>query len=96
MVSPDGLLRWVVARGHVECNKEGNPVRFPGVVIDITDRKRQEEENTALYAAIEHASRKKDEFLAMLSHELRGPLGSVTMAVDVLQRTKNLALSKMR
>lgn len=94
VVSPDGLLRWVVARGHVECDEKGNPVRFPGVVIDITDRKRQEEENAALYAAIESASRKKDEFLAVLSHELRGPLGSVTMAVDVLKRTKNLALSK--
>ena len=40
----DGDLRWVVARGHVECDDEGNPVTFPGALTDITDRKRAERE----------------------------------------------------
>jgi PAS domain S-box-containing protein len=38
----DDELRWVVARGHVECDDDGNPVRFPGAVTDITERKRAE------------------------------------------------------
>ncbi|WP_339104911.1 PAS domain S-box protein [Haloterrigena salinisoli] len=38
----DDDLRWVVARGRVECDEDGNPVRFPGVVTDITERKRAE------------------------------------------------------
>ena len=37
---PDGSLRWVAARGWVEQDKAGRPVRFPGVLIDITERKR--------------------------------------------------------
>ena len=37
---PDGGVRWVVARGWVERDAAGQPVRFPGVLIDITDRKR--------------------------------------------------------
>ncbi|RDI70165.1 PAS domain-containing sensor histidine kinase [Halopelagius longus] len=37
----DDDLRWVVARGHVECD-DGEPIRFPGALTDITERKRAE------------------------------------------------------
>ena len=39
----DSSVRWVAARGQVERNAEGKATRFPGVVIDITERKRAEE-----------------------------------------------------
>ncbi|SEW23415.1 PAS domain-containing protein [Natrinema salifodinae] len=38
----DGELRWVVARGRVECDGDGTAVRFPGALTDITERKRAE------------------------------------------------------
>ncbi|MFU8868420.1 PAS domain-containing protein [Natronococcus sp.] len=38
----DGELRWIVARGHVECDEDGIPRTFPGAVADITERKRAE------------------------------------------------------
>ncbi|MFB1062558.1 ATP-binding protein [Natrinema sp. H-ect4] len=38
----DDELRWVVARGHVESDEDGDPVTFPGALTDITDRKRAE------------------------------------------------------
>jgi PAS domain S-box-containing protein len=38
-----GNLRWVLARGYVEVNDKNKVVRSPGVVIDITDRKRAED-----------------------------------------------------
>lgn len=37
-------------------------------------------------AAAEKSNREKDEFLAMLSHELRNPLAAVTSAVELLRR----------
>lgn len=40
----DGDIRWIVARGNVEHDENGTPVRFPGVVSDITERKQAEEE----------------------------------------------------
>lgn len=43
LVRPDGSLRWVVARGKPELDAEGKPTLFPGVVIDITERKQAEE-----------------------------------------------------
>ncbi len=36
---PDGSVRWVVGRGWVERDTAGKPTRFPGVLIDITERR---------------------------------------------------------
>lgn len=46
----DGKTRWVLARGHCAHDDRGIPTSFPGVVIDITDRKATEE---ALRIAVE-------------------------------------------
>lgn len=46
----DGKTRWVLARGHCAKNSQGIPASFPGVVIDITDRKATED---ALRIAVE-------------------------------------------
>ncbi|MEP6802029.1 MAG: PAS domain S-box protein [Acidobacteriota bacterium] len=45
---------------------------------DVTERKKAEEK-------IRHEARRKDEFLAMLAHELRNPLGAITSAVQILR-----------
>jgi PAS domain S-box-containing protein len=74
---PDGTLRWIAVRAQTEYDATGRPVRRFGVALDITERKRIEE-------ALRHADRAKDEFLAMLSHELRNPLAALTAASHVL------------
>jgi PAS domain S-box-containing protein len=56
------------------------------VSVDITERKQEEAQRLARGEEAEAANRAKDEFLAMLSHELRNPLGTITNAVAVLQR----------
>lgn len=35
----DGNTRWLLARGHVDVDETGKPVRFPGLVVDISKRK---------------------------------------------------------
>ncbi len=54
-----------------------------GMAIDITDRLRAEE-------ALKDADRRKDEFLAMLAHELRNPLAAIRNAVQILNRLKSV------
>ncbi len=43
VVGSDGEVRWVSARGRCLKGEDGQAARFPGVAIDITDRKRTEE-----------------------------------------------------
>jgi PAS domain S-box-containing protein len=73
----DGRTRWVHVTGTTTF-REGRAVRLVGTVHDISDRKRTEE-------ALKEADRRKDEFLAMLSHELRSPLAAIRSGVDVLE-----------
>ena len=40
---PDGALQWISTRGQIERDVDGNPVRFAGVFVDTTLRKKMEE-----------------------------------------------------
>jgi PAS domain S-box-containing protein len=58
-----------------------------GVVLvfrDITERKRMENETKRQAEALQQADRRKDEFLALLGHELRNPLAPIQNAVQIM------------
>ena len=57
------------------------------VVADITSRKQAEAALREHATAMADVARHKDEFLAMLSHELRNPLAPIRTAVELLRRT---------
>jgi PAS domain S-box-containing protein len=76
----DGELRWVEIGGRFDLADDGTPLRLVGVIGDITDRKRAEDE-------LKEADRQKDEFLATLAHELRNPLAPIRTGLDVLIRS---------
>ena len=72
----DGELRWISSTGFAVL--EGDRlVRLVGTVRDVTERRNAEE-------GLRLASRQKDEFLAMLAHELRNPLAPIRNASEVL------------
>ena len=56
---------------------------FTGIIRDITERKRLERELHKRVAELDETSHRKDEFLAMLAHELRNPLAAITTAVQL-------------
>jgi PAS domain S-box-containing protein len=60
-----------------------------GVVMvfrDVTQRRRDEAERERLYQELRENDARKDEFLAMLAHELRNPLAAIAGAVAVANR----------
>ena len=79
-----GVTRWVAARGRITRDEDDNPRTFHGAVVDITDRKRAEEELEAAKLAAEASDRAKSEFLANMSHELRTPLTAILGFADLI------------
>ena len=79
----DGSPVWTL-ENHQLVVERGGPV-IEASVLDITDRKKIEIERERLVAELREADRRKDEFLAMLAHELRNPLVPIANAVRVLQ-----------
>ncbi len=61
-----------------------------GIGLDVRERKRVEGERERAQAEAEAASRTKDEFFAMLGHELRNPLGVITTALHIVEVTDPL------
>src|SRR5690349_4617070 len=57
-----------------------------GIGVDISERKAREAELVTARSTAEQANRAKDQFLAMLGHELRNPLSAIGSAVAVLER----------
>ncbi|WP_339913739.1 PAS domain-containing protein [uncultured Brevundimonas sp.] len=79
LVLPGGQVRWVLARGRAYHDSQGEPVRFPGVVLDITDRKQDEAGRQAL---IDMNDRWRD---------LRDPSEIAYVAAEVLGQTLGLS-----
>jgi signal transduction histidine kinase/CheY-like chemotaxis protein len=89
----DGSTRWLSSRVLVIYGADRRPQQVVGVSVDATDEKLAQRERARLTAAertarieAEAANRAKDEFLAMLGHELRNPLSAIAAAIEVLNR----------
>ena len=81
---PDGQRRTVLAHANPIRDGSGKVLGAVNVLVDITDRKHAED-------ALTIADRSKNEFLAILAHELRNPLAPIRNAVEILNREGALA-----
>jgi PAS domain S-box-containing protein len=92
-VRKDGTVFWANVVISAVRDEAGQLVGFSKITRDLTDRRKAEEERAARLAA-EHANRAKDEFLAMLGHELRNPLAPIVTALDLIRMRQGAQVSK--
>jgi PAS domain S-box-containing protein len=81
IVQPSGEVAWVTTKGKMFNDVRTGKKRFAGVAVDITTRKQVEQK-------LQDNDQRKDEFLAMLAHELRNPLAPINAAAELLQLVK--------
>ncbi len=75
----EGQYRWFLSRAFPIRDQGGRVMSWFGTNTDITAQRQAEE-------ALREADRRKDEFIAVLAHELRNPLAPVRSAVEILKR----------
>jgi len=92
-VRKDGSRFWANVVISAVRDRRGQLVGFSKVTRDLTVRKQAEEERAARLAA-ERANRAKDEFLAMLGHELRNPLAPIVTALQMMKLRGDGRLTK--
>lgn len=68
----DKKIRLLQANGRVFYDSKGNPLSLNGTLRDITEQKKEEQ--------------RKDDFIGMVSHELKTPLTSLKAYLQILQR----------
>jgi signal transduction histidine kinase len=81
---PDSTMRWIAARGQVEFDNKGQPTRMRGVSMDITERRRAEEEARELSGRLISAQEDERARLASALHD------------DITQRLAVLAIDAGR
>ncbi|PLZ43197.1 PAS domain-containing protein, partial [Fischerella thermalis] len=91
----DGTYRWHLVRAYPLTDNQGNIIKWFGTCTDIHDQKQIEQQRAHLLeleqaarAEAEAANRVKDQFLAILSHELRSPLNPILGWTKLLRNRK--------
>jgi PAS domain S-box-containing protein len=79
LVRTDGSIREIRARALPMRGSDATVLRVAGTCQDVTTQKRARR-------ALRGEERRKEQFLAMLAHELRNPLAPMRSAVDLLQQ----------
>jgi PAS domain S-box-containing protein len=83
IIRPDGSVRVLQSRGKSLADETGRTVRLVGTCQDITERKEAEATARRLIEA-EAATRARDEVLAVVAHDLRNPIHTISMAAAML------------
>ena len=82
---PDGGEVWLERVAIVQFDAAGKPTRINGLMTDVTERKRFNEELSLAWKTAELADRAKSSFLAAASHDLRQPLQTLKFLQAALE-----------
>lgn len=88
-IRKDGNIVWVNLFGNVVVDDNDRAVQAVAIVIDITEQIESQRLLRESEARFREANDRKDEFLAMLSHELRNPAAAIGNAAQALSRLVN-------
>ena len=83
--SKSGEYKWFYDRGRIsKWDEKGNPLLLAGIVFDITQRKYAEEQLLKLTDDLEEEIDFKDNFISILAHDLRNPVGFIASYIRLI------------
>ena len=87
IAAPDGGTRWIALSGTVDLHNNGQPELVRGVVRDVTNQHRAEEEVSELRQKLAHSGRVTmlGQLASALAHELSQPLSAIQHNVETAQ-----------
>lgn len=83
----DGKFKTFLCRVAPVRDAEGHVTKWFGTCTDIDEQQQLQEELRRIAAELSESDRRKNEFLAILAHELRNPLTPIKSAVQLMQLT---------
>ena len=86
-VRKDGSRYWADVVVTALRGEDGRLKGFTKVARDVTEKRQAQQALEDLNAQLQRADQEKDEFVAMISHELRSPLSAIVSGVEVLRET---------
>ncbi|WP_207483287.1 ATP-binding response regulator [Arenibaculum pallidiluteum] len=95
ILHPERGIRWLLGRGRMEFDAKRRPVRLVGLNLDVTDRRRAEEEARAAREEAERANAAKSRLLAAASHDLRQPVMAAGLFMGLLRRRSDPAATEV-
>ena len=87
VIRADGSLGWTHSRSIPILDDAGRIVEWFGTASDVTAQRETQDALRRQQLELQEADRQKNEFLAMLAHELRNPLAPIRNAGELLSRT---------
>nr|MBK7070565.1 PAS domain S-box protein [Deltaproteobacteria bacterium] len=81
----DGAVRWIAVAADAHQGPGDEAPRVLGIVHDVSDRKRAEEEHARLVAELSRAVHVSEMFVGILGHDLRNPLSAVLAGAQILR-----------
>ena len=76
----DGQIRWMRSIGRAEFDKDDRPIRFIGIVYDISERK-------AMEAELKRSNAELEQFAYAVSHDMRQPLRMITSYLGLIEKS---------
>jgi len=89
VILPTGEPRWLRVHSQTTTDPETGAVRVASSTMDITEQKAVEQEMHRLLERERELGKLKADFLHMVTHEYRTPLGIIVSAADILERYRD-------
>lgn len=84
-IKKDGTIRYGESEAKFEFDEKGKPLRLHGIVQDVTERRKAEEERIKMIEDILQRNKNLEQFSYIISHNLRMPVANIMGITDLLQ-----------